>query len=113
MRISGPMPQGSPAGFGGSGFQSSVPSVRSVTIDQADYAAFEERLHAVQDAYSREDLERLKIIVALRDMEADLQAEMPTAFIARERQSLIVGAPRAVSGRPSGQIGRASCRERV
>ena len=36
----------------------------------------------------------------LRD-QADLQAEMPTAFIARERQSLIVGAPRAVSGRPS------------
>ena len=56
----GPMPQGSPAGFGGSGFQSSVPSVRSVTIDQADYAAFEERLHAVQDAYSREDLDSLR-----------------------------------------------------
>ncbi|MDP4024715.1 MBL fold metallo-hydrolase [Methylobacterium sp. NEAU 140] len=30
----------------------------------------------------------------LRDIEADLRAEMPTAFIARERQSIVVGARR-------------------
>jgi predicted lipid-binding transport protein (Tim44 family) len=34
--------------------------VRQVTIDQADYAVFEEKLHAVQDAYSREDLDALR-----------------------------------------------------
>jgi ribonuclease BN (tRNA processing enzyme) len=34
---------------------------------------------------------------ALRDMEADLQAEMPTAFIARERQCVTVGAPRSAA----------------
>lgn len=57
----GPIPQPSPNGFGGgSGFQSSAPSVRPVTIDQADYAAFEEKLHAVQDAYSREDIDALR-----------------------------------------------------
>lgn len=57
----GPIPQPAPTGFGGgSGFQSSAPSVRQVTIDQADYAVFEEKLHAVQDAYSREDLDALR-----------------------------------------------------
>ncbi|MBW8619452.1 MAG: TIM44-like domain-containing protein [Hyphomicrobiales bacterium] len=57
----GPIPQPSSNGFGGgSGFQSSAPSVRPVTIDQADYAAFEEKLHAVQDAYSREDIDALR-----------------------------------------------------
>ena len=57
----GPIPQPSSNGFGGgSGFQSSASSVRPVTIDQADYAAFEEKLHAVQDAYSREDIDALR-----------------------------------------------------
>jgi len=57
----GPIPQPSSNGFGGgSGFQSSAPPVRPVTIDQADYAAFEEKLHAVQDAYSREDIDALR-----------------------------------------------------
>jgi ribonuclease BN (tRNA processing enzyme) len=40
---------------------------------------------------------------ALRDMEADLQAEMPTAFIARELQSITVGAPRSVGRRAGGR----------
>ena len=56
----GPIPHASPAGFGGSGFQTAAPSVRQVTIDQIDYAEFEERLHAVQDAYSHEDLDALR-----------------------------------------------------
>ena len=56
----GPIPNATPTGFGSSGFQASVPSVRAVTIDQTDYAAFEESLHAVQDAYSREDLDALR-----------------------------------------------------
>lgn len=56
----GPIPNAAPAGFGGSGFQSSVPAVRQVTIAQTDYAAFEERLHEVQDAYSHEDIDALR-----------------------------------------------------
>jgi hypothetical protein len=36
-------------------------------------------------------------------MEADLQAEMPTAFIARELQSITVGAPRSVGRRAGGR----------
>ena len=56
----GPIPHTSPAGFGGSGFQTAAPSVRQVTISQSDYAEFEERLLAVQDAYSHEDLDALR-----------------------------------------------------
>jgi predicted lipid-binding transport protein (Tim44 family) len=56
----GPIPHASPAGFGGSGFQTAAPSVRQVTIRQSDYAEFEERLLAVQDAYSHEDLDGLR-----------------------------------------------------
>ena len=36
---------------------------------------------------------------ALREIEADLKAEMPTAFIAREGQSLVVGGSRAAKRR--------------
>lgn len=44
---------------------------------------------------------------ALRDIEADLQAEMPTAFIARERQSLAVGGSRAATRRAPAHPGAA------
>jgi phosphoribosyl 1,2-cyclic phosphodiesterase len=39
----------------------------------------------------------------LRDIEADLKAEMPTAFIARERQSVVVGGHREQARRVAGR----------
>ena len=44
---------------------------------------------------------------ALRAIEADLKAEMPTAFIARERQSLVVGGSRAAALRAPAHPGAA------
>jgi predicted lipid-binding transport protein (Tim44 family) len=45
---------------GGSGFQSHGPEIQQITIGPDDYAAFERGLMAIQDAYSREDLEALR-----------------------------------------------------
>ena len=50
---------------------------------------------------------------SLRDMEADLQAEMPSAFIARERQSVTVGAHRTVSRRSNSRPAVRELRRRV
>ena len=56
----GSVPNFGGSAFGGGGFQQSAPSMRSVTINQPDFAAFEDQLHAIQDAYSREDLDDLR-----------------------------------------------------
>ncbi len=57
--IGGSVPNFGGGGFGG-GFQQSAPAMRTVSINQPDFAAFEDQLHAIQDAYSREDLDALR-----------------------------------------------------
>lgn len=101
----GPAQMGPGAGFGGAAHGGAAPGAEPVTLDKADFDAFEQSLAAVQAAYAKEDVATLRRLAApdvANAFVSELEANRARGVVNRVSEVRLVQGDLAESWREGG-----------